>query len=38
MTLNDFLLPEAFKDRFIGISETEFREDISSSEIKIGRH
>ncbi|SVC17870.1 uncharacterized protein METZ01_LOCUS270724, partial [marine metagenome] len=21
-----------------GISETEFREDISSSEIKIGRH
>jgi len=37
MTLNDFLLPEAFKDRFIGISETEFREDISSSEIKIER-
>jgi predicted RNA-binding protein (virulence factor B family) len=37
MTLNDCSLPEAFKDRFIGISETEFREDISSSEIKIER-
>ena len=37
MTLNDFLIPEAFKDRFIGISEAEFREDISSSEIKIER-
>ena len=37
MTLNDVLLPEAFKDRFTGISETEFREDISSSEIKIER-
>ena len=37
MTLNDFLIPEAFKNRFTGISETEFREDISSSEIKIER-
>ena len=34
MTLNDFLIPEEFKDRFIGITETEFREDVSSSAIK----
>ena len=35
MTLNDFLIPKEFKDRFIGITEQEFREDISSSAIKI---
>jgi hypothetical protein len=34
MTLNDFLIPEEFKDRFIGITEQEFREDVSSSAIK----
>ena len=34
MTLNDFLIPKEFKDRFIGITEKEFREDISSSAIK----
>ena len=34
MTLNDYLIPEEFKDRFIGITETEFREDVSSSAIK----
>jgi hypothetical protein len=34
MTLNDFIIPEELKDRFIGITEKEFREDISSSAIK----
>jgi len=34
MTLNDFLIPKEFKDRFNGITEQEFREDISSSAIK----
>ena len=33
MTLNDFLIPKEFKDRFIGITEKEFREDVSSSAI-----
>ena len=34
MSLNDFIIPEEFKDRFIGVTEKEFREDISSSAIK----
>ena len=34
MTLNDFIIPEEFNNRFIGITEQEFREDISSSAIK----
>jgi hypothetical protein len=34
MTLNDFIIPEEFKDRFIGITEQEFREDVSSSAVK----
>ena len=32
--MSDFLIPEEFKDRFVGISEKEFREDVSSSAIK----
>jgi len=28
------LIPKEFKDHFIGITEKEFREDISSSAIK----
>ena len=33
-TLDQFLIPSNLIDRFVGISESEFRLDISSREIK----
>ena len=34
MTLNDIQIPENLKNRFEFVSETDFRVDLSSSEIK----